>query len=56
MIRTDSTLLIEMPSDQLKAMQDMSYRLISDVAKRDLAGNMVEYMDSIRSNPVEATE
>lgn len=48
--------MIEMPSDQLRAMQDMSYRLISDVAKRDLAGNMVEYMDSIRSNPVEATE
>lgn len=47
--------MIEMPEEQLKAMQSASFRLISDVAKRDLAGNMVNYMDTILSNPAEAT-
>jgi len=40
--------LIDMPKDKLKAMQESSSQLIKDVAKKDLAANIIEYMNSIQ--------
>ena len=43
--------MIAMPDEKRQTMKDASLRLISDVAKRDLAGNFARYLDSIRSDP-----
>lgn len=47
--------MIDMPSNQLKRMQDKSHQLISDMAQKDLAGNLVRYMDSIQPNSAKPT-
>jgi glycosyltransferase involved in cell wall biosynthesis len=47
--------MINMPRKELEAMQDESFRLISNVAKRDLAGNMVNFMDLIHPKQAKST-
>lgn len=47
--------MINMPGEELKAMKDESFRLISDVAKRDLANNMVKFMDSVHPRQAKST-
>ena len=44
------TSIMEMPEDKLKSMQSLSYSMISETAKKDLANNMVKYMNSIDSS------
>ena len=48
-------MMIELPDEQRQEMMETSLHLVSEVAKKDLAGNMVDYLESNRRSPLETS-